>query len=102
MNKTELVKSVQEKTGLSKDNSHKAVDAVIESIIETLKDGKEVSLIGFGTFKVKDRKERKGRNPITKEEITIPATRVASFSVGKSLKDAVAATNKKKAAKKKK
>ena len=90
MNKAELVAAVAEKTGLSKKDSEKAVNAAFDTITETLVAGDKVQLVGFGAFEVKERGERTGRNPQTKETITIPASRVASFKVGKALKDAVA------------
>ena len=90
MNKTELVNAVAEKTGLSKKDSEKAVSAVFESITASLVAGDKVALVGFGAFEVKERPARVGRNPRTKEEIAFPASRVASFKVGKALKDAVA------------
>ena len=90
MNKAELVAAVAEKAGLSKKDSEKAVNAAFDTITETLVAGDKVQLVGFGAFEVKERGERTGLNPQTKETITIPATRVASFKVGKALKDAVA------------
>ena len=90
MNKAELVTAVAEQAGLSKKDSEKAVNAAFETITETLVAGEKVQLVGFGAFEVKERGARVGRNPQTKEEITIPASRVASFKVGKALKDAVA------------
>ena len=90
MNKAELVAAVAEKTGLSKKDSEKAVNAAFDTITETLVAGDKVQLVGFGAFEVKERGERTGRNPQTKETITIPASRVASFKVDKALKDAVA------------
>ncbi len=89
MNKAELVAAVAEKTGLSKKDSEKAVNAAFDTITEALAAGDKVQLVGFGAFEVKERGERIGRNPQTKEEIKIPASRVASFKVGKALKDAV-------------
>ena len=89
MNKTELVAAVAEKTGMSKKDSEKAVNAAFDSITEALAAGEKVQLVGFGAFEVKERNARVGRNPKTKETIEIPASRVASFKVGKSLKDAV-------------
>ncbi len=91
MNKTELIAAVAEKSGLSRKDSEQAVNAVFESITASLAAGEKVSLLGFGTFEVKERAARVGRNPQTKEEMTIPASRAASFKVGKALKDAVAA-----------
>ena len=89
MNKTELVAAVAEKTGMSKKDSEKAVNAAFDSITESLAAGEKVQLVGFGAFEVKERNARVGRNPKTKETIEIPASRVASFKVGKALKDAV-------------
>ena len=90
MNKTELIAAVAEKSGLSKKDSEKAVSAALEAVTAALVSGDKVQLVGFGTFDVKERGERVGRNPKTKEEIRIPATRVVGFKVGKALKDAVA------------
>lgn len=90
MNKTELISAVAEKAGLSKKDCEKAVNAVFDSVTAALAAGDKVQLVGFGSFEVKERGARVGRNPRTKEEIQIPATRVASFKVGKALKDAVA------------
>ena len=90
MNKTELVAAVAEKTGLSKKDSEKAVNAAFETITASLVEGKKVQLVGFGAFEVKERNARVGRNPKTKEQIEIPASRVAVFKTGKALKDAVA------------
>lgn len=90
MNKTELVASVAEKAGLSKKDSEKAVNAVFESITESLMAGDKVSLVGFGTFDVKERAERLCKNPRTGESVVSPAARVPGFKAGKALKDAVA------------
>ncbi|MFD1736228.1 HU family DNA-binding protein [Bacillus salitolerans] len=89
MNKTELISSVAEKTELSKANSTKAVDAVFDTILDALKNGDKVSLIGFGNFEVRERSARKGRNPQTGEEIEIPAGKVPAFAPGKNLKEAI-------------
>ena len=89
MNKAELVSAVAEKTGMSKKDSEKAVKAAFDTITEALAAGDKVQLVGFGAFEVKERGARIGRNPKTKEEIEIPASRVASFKVGKALKEAV-------------
>lgn len=89
MNKAELVAAVAEKTALSKKDSEKAVNAAFEAITAALVGGDKVQLVGFGAFEVKERNARVGRNPKTKETIEIPASRVASFKVGKALKDAV-------------
>ena len=90
MNKTELVAAVAEKTGLSKKSSDAAVAAVVDAITESLVNGEKVQLVGFGSFEVKNRSARTGRNPQTKEEIEIPASRVPVFKPGKALKDTVA------------
>jgi DNA-binding protein HU-beta len=90
MNKTELVAAVAEKAGLSKKDSEKAVNAAFESITEALVGGDKVQLVGFGAFETKERSARVGRNPKTKEEIQIPASRVPAFKAGKALKDAIA------------
>ena len=90
MNKTELIATVAEKAELSKEDSEKAVAAVFDAITESLKAGDKVALVGFGTFDVKDRPERTGKNPRTGEPVAIAATRVPTFKAGKGLKDAVA------------
>jgi len=89
MNKTELVNAVAAKSGLTKTDAKKAVDATLDIIIKTLSSGDSVQLIGFGTFKVSQRPARKGRNPRTGEIIDIKASKVPSFSAGAALKDAV-------------
>ncbi|WP_409360003.1 HU family DNA-binding protein [Fructobacillus pseudoficulneus] len=88
-NKQELIDSVAMKTGLTKKDADKAVAAVLSSIEDALKKGEKVQLIGFGNFEVRQRAARKGRNPQTKEEIQIPASKVPAFKPGKALKDAV-------------
>ena len=90
MNKAELVAAVAEKTALSKKDNEKAVIAAFEVISATLAEGGKVQLVGFGSFETKERNARVGRNPRTKEEIEIPASRVPAFKAGKALKDAVA------------
>ena len=90
MNKAELINVVAEKAGLSKKDMEKAVTALIDTITAELVAGEKVSLVGFGNFDVKTREARTGRNPKTKEEIQIPATRIPQFKAGKALKDAVA------------
>jgi DNA-binding protein HU-beta len=90
MNKAELVAAVAEKAGLSKKDSEKAINAAFDSITAALVGGEKVQLVGFGAFEVKERNARVGRNPKTKEEIEIPASRVAVFKAGKALKDSVA------------
>ncbi|NMA69202.1 MAG: HU family DNA-binding protein [Desulfitobacterium sp.] len=89
MNKAELVAAVAEKAEFSKKDAEKAVNAVLASIEEALARDEKVQLVGFGTFEVKNRAERIGRNPQTKEEIVIPASRVPAFKAGKALKEAV-------------
>ena len=90
MNKTELVAAVAEKAGLSKKDADKAVAAVIDSVIASLKAGEKVQLVGFGTFEVRERAARKGINPLTKKEINIAASKNPVFKAGKAFKDAVA------------
>ena len=90
MNKSELINAVAEKAALSKKDSEPAVTAALDAITAALAEGDEVRLVGFGTFEVKKREARIGRNPKTKEEIQIPATKVPSFKPGKALKDVVA------------
>jgi len=89
MNKSELINAIAEQGNLSKADAGRSLDALIKTIENTLKAGDSISLIGFGTFDVKDRAERKGRNPQTGQEITIAAARTPSFKPGKGLKDAV-------------
>lgn len=89
MNKAELVASMAEKCKLSKKDTEKVLNAFVESVEEALINGDKVQLVGFGSFEVRDRAARKGRNPQTKEEITIPASKAPVFKVGKALKDAV-------------
>lgn len=89
MNKAELITQVAEKTGLSKKDSEKAVNATLDTISVSLENGEKVQLVGFGVFDVKERGVRMGRNPKTKEEIEIPASRVPQFKAGKALKEAV-------------
>lgn len=89
LNKTELVSSVAEKAEITKKDAEKAVNAVFASIEEALVNGEKVQLVGFGTFEVRNRKARVGRNPQTNEEIQIPAAKVPAFKAGKNLKEAV-------------
>ena len=89
MNKTELIAEVANKAGLSRKDAEKALGAVVETITEAVVKGDKVQLVGFGVFDIKERGSRIGRNPKTKEEIEIPATRVPVFKAGKVLKDAV-------------
>ena len=90
MNKAELIADVATKTGLSKKDSELAVNATFDAITAALTAGEKVQLVGFGAFDVKERCVRIGRNPKTKEEIEIPASRVPQFKAGKVLKEAVA------------
>ena len=89
MNKTELVANVAEKAGLTKKDAEKAVNALFSSIEEALVANDKVQMIGFGTFEVKERAARTGRNPQTGAEIAIPASKNPVFKAGKALKDAV-------------
>jgi DNA-binding protein HU-beta len=89
MNKADLTESIAAELDATKADAGRALDAVLESITGALKRGDEVSLVGFGTFKVKHRAARKGRNPKTGEEIDIKAANVPSFKAGKGLKEAV-------------
>lgn len=88
-NKAELVSEVASKTKLTKKQVENTVDAILDSIQENLAKGEKVQLIGFGTFEVRHRAARKGRNPQTGDEIEIPASEVPAFKPGKALKDAV-------------
>ena len=89
MNKTEFISVVAEKTGFTKADSSKAVDAVLSSLLESMVVGEDVTFMGFGTFSVKDVAEREARNPQTGETIKIAAHRSPFFKAGKALKDAV-------------
>ena len=89
MNKAELISSVAEQAELSKKDSEKAVNAVLGAIGKALGKGDKVQLVGFGTFEIRERAARKGRNPHTGEEISIAAARVPVFKAGKSLREAV-------------
>ena len=86
MTKTELIAAVAEKAELSKKDAEKAVNATVEAISNSLKDGDKVQLVGFGTFEVRDRAARDGINPATGKTIKIPATKVPAFKAGKALK----------------
>lgn len=89
MNKNEVVSSIAEKTGLSKEKAGSALDAFISVVSETLKNGGDIRIPGFGSFEVSKRAATKGRNPSTGEVIDIAARNVPKFSAGKGLKDAV-------------
>lgn len=89
MNKFDLVNMLASKTGMTKKGASDALDAVLNGVVDSLKKGDKVTITGFGTFEVRSRKSRTGRNPQTGAEITIPARKVAAFRAGKALKDAV-------------
>lgn len=90
MTKTELISAVSEKTEMTKKDSEKVISALLEAITESLEQGEKVQLVGFGTFEVRERAERTGVNPQTKEKITIAATKAPAFKAGAALKEAVA------------
>ena len=90
MNKTELIAAVAEKTGMTKKDAERVINATVETITASLVAGDKVQVSGFGNFEVKAREARVGRNPRTKETIEIPATRLPAFKAAKALKDAVA------------
>ena len=90
MNKTELIAVAAESAGLTKKDTERVVNACLDAITVALQRGEKVQISGFGTFEVKDREARIGRNPHTKEPIDIPATRVPTFKASKALKDNVA------------
>ena len=90
MNKTELIAAVAEKTGLTKKDAERVINATVETITQSLVAGEKVQVSGFGNFEVKAREARVGRNPRTKETIEIPATKLPAFKAAKALKDAVA------------
>ncbi|HDS1721819.1 HU family DNA-binding protein [Pseudomonas putida] len=89
MNKTELVDAIAEKADISKAAASRALEAVVESITDTLKKGDKVALVGFGVFSVSERSARTGRNPQTGAEIAIAASKLPTFKAGKQLKDAL-------------
>ena len=90
MNKTELIAAVAEKTGMTKKDAERVINATVDTITEKLVAGEKVAMSGFGIFEVKAREARVGRNPRTKETIQIPATKLPAFKAAKALKDAVA------------
>lgn len=96
MNKAEIINAISDKTGFTKVDCTKLLNALTETFVETLKKGDKVQLIGFGTFSVKSRKAKTGTNPQTHEAIKIPAKKVPVFKAGKELKEAVASKSKKK------
>ena len=89
MNKAELINATAEKAGLSKKDTEAAIAAAINVITDALAQGDKVQLVGFGSFEVKSRAARVGRNPRTKQEIKIAASKIPAFKAGKALKDAV-------------
>jgi DNA-binding protein HU-beta len=89
VNKSELIDAIADSADISKAAAGRALDAMVGSITDSLKQGDQVTLIGFGTFSVKERAARTGRNPQTGQEIKIAASKVPSFKAGKALKDAV-------------
>ena len=89
MNKAELIDAVASSADLSKSSATQAVDAVVDTITESLRNGDSVTLVGFGTFEVRARAARMGRNPQTGEELQIKASKAPAFKAGKALKDAV-------------
>ena len=89
MNKAELIAAIAAKTGETKKTAEKLVNAFVETVTEALSEGDKVQLVGFGSFEVRKRAARKGRNPQTKEEIKIPASKAPVFKAGKALKDLV-------------
>ena len=89
MNKSELIAAVAEATGLTRKAVGDVVEATLETIADTLSRGEKISLVGFGTFEVRERAARTGINPATKEPIESPATRTPAFKAGKQLKEAV-------------
>ncbi len=89
MNKAELINAVADKTNLTKKDAESAVNAVIDVITESLAKDEKVQLVGFGSFEVKSRAARTGRNPRTKEQIKIPASKLPVFKAGKALKDSI-------------
>ncbi len=89
MNKTDLIEAIASNASLSKADAGRALDAIINSVTDTLRKGDQVTLTGFGTFVVRERSARTGRNPQTGDPIAIKAAKVPSFRAGKALKDAV-------------
>ncbi len=89
MNKSDLIAAMAAKTGETKKSAEASLDAFVSAVTESLKKGDKVQLVGFGSFEVRKRAARKGRNPQTKEEIKIPASKAPVFKAGKALKDVV-------------
>jgi DNA-binding protein HU-beta len=90
VNKAELIDLIADKADISKASAARALDAALDGIVSALRGGDQVALVGFGTFAVKERAERQGRNPQTGETMTISASRTASFKPGKAFKEAIA------------
>ena len=93
MNKSELIDSIADKSGLNKTQAGDALNAVMESVGEALEAGESISLVGFGTFSVKDRKARTGRNPKTGEEVPVTPRRVVTYKASQKVKDRIAKNN---------
>ncbi len=89
MNKAQLIAKIAEDAGMQKKEAEKAVNSFVGVVTDALKSGDKIQMVGFGTFEVRERAQRKGFNPSTKEEITIPASKAPVFKAGKALKDAV-------------
>lgn len=89
MNKSEFISAVSENSGLSKKDAEKAVNSFMNVVVDAMKKGEKIQLIGFGNFEVRERAARNGINPRTKEAITFPATKVPVFKAGKAFKDSV-------------
>ena len=89
MNKTEFIAAIAEEAGLSKTDAAKAVKAFTDVVVEEMKKGEKIQLVGFGTFEVSERAERTGRNPQSGKEMVIPASKAPKFKAGKALKDMV-------------
>ena len=87
MNKSELIAAIAEKSGLSKKDSEKALGGFMDTVVDALKEGDKVALVGFGTFDVRERAARTGLNPRTKEPIEIAASKAPAFKAGKAFKD---------------
>lgn len=89
MNKAQLITKIAEDAGMQKKDIEKVVNSFVNVVTDTLKSGEKIQMVGFGTFEVRERAERKGFNPSTKAEITIPASKAPVFKAGKGLKDAI-------------
>ncbi len=89
MNRTELISDMSERSGLTKKDTEKALSAFIESVTDAVANDQKVQLVGFGTFELRSRPERQGHNPITRQAITIPASKCPAFKVSKTFKETV-------------